>query len=138
MDPVAQQPLDGDLHAEFRACEQKRSLLCRQECTFDRPLKRRAPGDYQELGDLYKVRMGYLDAPENTQDTLKRWNVNPKNLLWVDVSSRGKKLDVAYKHRCNARYGTILCIENMKDRDINPDGRRLWPSEIGGGPSKWQ
>jgi len=67
MDPDAQQPPDEDLHAEFRACEQKGRVLYQQLCNFDRLLKPKAPGDYQELGDLYNIKTGYLDAPDDTQ-----------------------------------------------------------------------
>ena len=37
---------------------------------------------------------------------------------------------MAYLNYVNAKDGTILFIENYKERDENPTERRLWPSEV--------
>ena len=84
--------------------------------------------DPGSLKKLYSVTSGRSKAPQDIEVELEVWKVDPLRFIYVDVESKGAD-DVAYRNRFNAKDGAILNIENIKERDKNPEGRRLWPSE---------
>ena len=121
-------PSDSELRELCQLCEIKGRRLHRQMKGFERTDRY----DYQRLEVLYDVTTGHRDAPTDTWDDLKAWNINEHRLLWVEIRSIGKEDgDAAYIHYSSGRQGILLCYENHKDRDDHAEGMRLHPSEVG-------
>jgi hypothetical protein len=51
-------------------------------------------------------------------------------LVYIDVSSPYNPDDTAYSNYIDGRSGVLICSENYKQKDRNPDGEKLYPSDI--------
>lgn len=89
---------------------------------------------HKHMTTMYKVEAKPLrtNVEDSIRDALVGTNLSIGRLRYVEVSSqhRAKNVDVAYTNYIDGDNGIIVCSENYKDRDSNPDGHRLWPSEI--------
>ncbi|KAI9849461.1 MAG: hypothetical protein M1837_004081 [Sclerophora amabilis] len=125
--PETTPPL-AEAQAEYLRSIEKGRKLYTQLTTFEGTDRK----DQGDLRELYKLDRRPMVAPGALKETLSEWNVDPKGFIYVDVRSQRMKRaeDAIYSNQVNGRDGAILNNENFKDRDMNPEGQRLWPTEI--------
>jgi hypothetical protein len=90
------------------------------------------PPSHPSLEDLYHVDDGEVEAPRGDfRRTLREWNIN-SYMKYVEVCGKGHRRrdenPVAYSNRFGK--GGMVIYENYKAQDTNPEGQRLWPSEV--------
>lgn len=92
--------------------------------------------EYASLHDFYHINIGQvplLSVP--VVRALREWNADDCS-TWVEVRSRTARSRAVrvgpppFTNRFSGKTGAILAQENVKTRDENPPGERLWPSEI--------
>ena len=55
--------------------------------------------------------------------------LNIRNVYWIDITSPGREV-LAYSNWFDVEHGIIICNENYKVEDTNPEDRKLFASEI--------
>ncbi|KAL8856142.1 MAG: hypothetical protein Q9178_007267 [Gyalolechia marmorata] len=82
---------------------------------------------------LYEVELNPLRAAtaQNVNTTLAGCGISTSNMVYVEVRPSGQPhVDAVYSNWMDGRNGVLVCNENFKDRDKNPNGQKLYPSEI--------
>jgi hypothetical protein len=85
-----------------------------------------------QLTSWYDISRGTkrLPADKELEDKLREWNVGSDNFEFIEVSSFGPETEPAYINWFNVREKCLLNWDNWKDKDLNADDAKLFPSEI--------
>jgi hypothetical protein len=116
-----------DVQAQYTAAIHKGRRLCHELNSLSRSAQIHNPS----MQSLYKIESNPLRAnvSEKIQTALAACGLSTSNMVYIDVTSSAEG-EVAYSNHIDGKSGILVCSENIKERDENPQDKKLWPSEI--------